>query len=75
MKIVLRGQFREFDIETEIIAPQEHSIIDIDFNGEYLIQCFYSNGRFEYTGNGIDGCGGGLPVSFYDNNEIIILKS
>jgi hypothetical protein len=54
----------------EIESPKNGDIIDLDFNGKFLIQVKYKNKKYIPTGNGIDGGGNPLHPSFY--KKIII---
>jgi len=51
----------------EIDVPKDGDILDLDFNGKYLVQCKLNKGAFILTGNGIDGGGNSLSSNFYEN--------
>jgi len=56
------GSEQEF---IEIDVPKDGDILDLDFNGRYLIQCKYKKSNFKPTGNGMDGGGNALSSGFY----------
>ena len=58
----------------EIKEPADGEVIDLDFNGRYLIQCEYKKCEFFPTGNGVNG--GGYPLSsvFYEHLFIGVRK-
>ena len=57
------GSEQEF---IEIGIPNDGDILDLDFNGNYLVQCKLNKGVFTFTGNGIDRFGNPLSSLFYE---------
>lgn len=53
-----------------IDVPNDNDTVDLDFNGQFLIQCIYEDGEFLPTGNGING--GGYPLNSVFFEHLVI---